>query len=146
MNIATMSNHTNESGPTNMHTERKIVSQDEMNMADSVKGRNSHAGLTWEQWLVINNVTVTTNTMSDEEVDKRVEKVMDVLAMYFWSPSDDTGVMRASHWPGRDTFKKHAAHWVRLNEPVQMVLPAFPFKSVSEMRIYIYLYSTKMIS
>ena len=38
MNIATMSIHTNESGPTNMHTERKIVSQDEMNMADSVKG------------------------------------------------------------------------------------------------------------
>lgn len=83
--------------------------------------------------------------LSEEEVDKMAEKVMDVLATYFWSPDDESGVLRASDWPGRKFFKKHATHWIRRNEPVKMVLPAFPFKSVSKhARSGIFLFDTTL--
>lgn len=55
---------------------------------------------------------------------------MDVLELYFWRSDDESGVGQAK-WPGRQKFKGHALYWIRLNKPVQMVLPAFPFKSVS---------------
>ncbi|KAL1848806.1 hypothetical protein Plec18167_004412 [Paecilomyces lecythidis] len=77
----------------------------------------------------------TINMLSEEEVDKMAEKVMDVLATYFWSPDDESGVLRASDWPGRKFFKKHATHWIRRNEPVKMVLPAFPFKSANPEKV-----------
>lgn len=62
--------------------------------------------------------------------DLIAEKVLDVLADYFWDSKDSSGYTRATQWPGRKMFKPHALHWIERDEPIRMVLPAFPFKSV----------------
>ncbi|KUL90464.1 hypothetical protein ZTR_00170 [Talaromyces verruculosus] len=67
----------------------------------------------------------------EEKIGRIADKVMDVLATYFWRADDESGLLRSLDWPGRKAFKGHAEHWIRLNEPVRMVLPAFPFKSAN---------------
>lgn len=69
--------------------------------------------------------------MSIEDTSDAVaERVLDVLADYFWDSKDSSGLTRAAQWPGRKMFKPHTLHWIGQNEPIRMVLPAFPFKSV----------------
>lgn len=66
----------------------------------------------------------------EDYIDHVAEKILDILATYFWRSDDDTGA-KTFHWQGRKMFKEHVVHWVRKNESVKLTLPAFPFKSVS---------------
>jgi pyoverdine/dityrosine biosynthesis protein Dit1 len=60
----------------------------------------------------------------DSYVTKTSNAILDIIQQYGESSSSD-----GQAWPGKDKFLPIVEHYVRKNESVKMVLPAFPFKS-----------------
>ena len=59
--------------------------------------------------------------------------ILSVLESYFWDLDAESNAT-TPHWKGKTTFMPHVLHWVSNAEPIRMMLPAFPFKSVSAIR------------
>jgi hypothetical protein len=59
------------------------------------------------------------------------DQVLDVIQAYGQHLGNKAGMTVSGEWAGRAKFAPKVLHWMELNVPVRMILPAFPWKSVS---------------
>jgi hypothetical protein len=78
--------------------------------------------------------TVAAAPQLDQESAAHIEladKIINIIQAYGKHlPDDKADESQKVEWAGRAKFTPKVLHWVKKGEPIRMVLPAFPWKSV----------------
>jgi pyoverdine/dityrosine biosynthesis protein Dit1 len=64
-------------------------------------------------------------------LEKLASDILDVIARYGQHIAPKDGEEHRTEWIGKPMFKVKVLHQLEKGEPIKMILPAFPWKSVS---------------
>ncbi|KAM0209990.1 hypothetical protein ACHAQD_009865 [Fusarium lateritium] len=84
------------------------------------------------------SVVVREVELSDEEdnapldayITELADTILDVVQKYgMHTTTTEDGVGSVREWEGRSKFRTHVEYWIRRREPINFVIPSYPFKS-----------------
>ncbi|RGP61409.1 pyoverdine dityrosine biosynthesis [Fusarium longipes] len=70
------------------------------------------------------------NAPVDGYITKLADTILDVVQTYgMHTKTTEDGAESVEQWEGRSKFRTHIEYWIRRREPINFVIPSYPFKS-----------------